>query len=394
MKNLHKQINADTAGPEHPAPPTSVDLVAIESLAAPQQPDSREAQFVRSMRLSRMILPVLLGLLAVAYLFWSQFDIEKFREIRWTTAAFGWIALAFLLLIIRHLFYALRLFAITGGSFSFRKCIQLMVLWEFSSALTPTNKGGPAVMLFVLTKEKLSAGRTVTAVFYAMLADTGFFALMLPLMLFIYGPSMLFPGVTNFKESGFAGGTFLVTYSMMATYFVTLVFFMFVRPRYAAQFLQWLSKRFFLKRWSEKIAQTGHDFLLAAAEMRRQPARVHLSVVAGTVGAWFCKFAMINCLMIAVVPTIPLDGSTQAFIYARLVAMFIIMAFSPTPGGAGLAEIALSNFIADYVPTGIGLVVALLWRGMAYYGYLLVGALIVPGWIASRLRTQGAVISR
>jgi hypothetical protein len=37
------------------------------------------------------------------------------------------------------------------------------------------------------------------------------------------------------------------------------------------------------------------------------------------------------------------------------------------------------------VPPGIGLVVALLWRGMAYYGYLVAGALVVPGWVAARV---------
>jgi hypothetical protein len=65
--------------------------------------------------------------------------------------------------------------------------------------------------------------------------------------------------------------------------------------------------------------------------------------------------------------------------------MFIIMSFSPTPGGAGLAEVALAGFITDYVPKGIGIVVALLWRSMAYYGYLLLGAVVVPGWIASKM---------
>ncbi|MEZ4941465.1 MAG: hypothetical protein R3D58_11365, partial [Saprospiraceae bacterium] len=60
----------------------------------------------------------------------------------------------------------------------------------------------------------------------------------------------------------------------------------------------------------------------------------------------------------------------------------IIMAFSPTPGGAGLAEVALAGFIADFVPAGIGLIIALLWRSMAYYGYLLLGAFVVPAWIA------------
>jgi hypothetical protein len=102
---------------------------------------------------------------------------------------------------------------------------------------------------------------------------------------------------------------------------------------------------------------------------------------------------MINCLIIAVVPGTPMDGSTQMFVFARLVAMFIIMAFSPTPGGAGLAEVALSNFISDYVPLGIGLVVALLWRGMAYYGYLIAGAIVVPAWINTVLKKKNASAS-
>jgi glycosyltransferase 2 family protein len=167
---------------------------------------------------------------------------------------------------------------------------------------------------------------------------------------------------------------------MMTTYFVTLFFFIFIRPQYAGRFIQWLSRRKLLRRWSETIHRTGTDFLIAATEMRRQPLRTHATVVLGTFGAWFLKFAMINCLILAVVPSTPLDGSTQMFIYARLTAMFIIMAFSPTPGGAGFAEVALANFISDFVPAGIGVVVALLWRGMAYYGYLLTGALVAPGW--------------
>jgi uncharacterized protein (TIRG00374 family) len=352
-----------------------------------------EQQFLRSVRPGRILLPVLLGLLAVAYLFWKQFDAQQFKAIQWTGWAWAWIGAAFLLLLLRHFFYTLRLRAVTRGAFSWKKCAQLMVLWEFSASVTPTSKGGPAVMLFVMTKEKLSAGRTLSAVFYSMLADTGFFSIMLPIMLLIYGPAMLYPGVTHFNEAGLAGGAFLVTYAMMATYFVTLMFFVFIRPRYAGIFLQWLSRQRLLRRWSNKIAHLGHDFMIASAELQREPWTVHLAVIAGTLGVWFCKFAMINCLIIAVVPGTPMDGSTQMFVFARLVAMFIIMAFSPTPGGAGLAEVALSNFISDYVPLGIGLVVALLWRGMAYYGYLIAGAIVVPAWINTVLKKKNASAS-
>ena len=346
---------------------------------------------LRSFRASRMILPIILGIAAVGYLFYRQFDVAQFRQIHWTWRAFGWIGLAFVLLVIRHLFYAFRLHTLTGGYFSWRKCIQLIILWEFSAAITPTSKGGPLVMMFVLTKEKLAAGRTAAAVIYAMVCDAGFFVLTLPLWLALYGPPMLYPGMHTFNDLNLANLAFFATYTVMLVYWIVLMFFLFVKPHYAEGALDWLARRRFLKKLAPKLQRIGEEFARAADEMKAQTWRYHLRVIIGTVGAWTCKFIMINCLIIAIVPSTPVDGATQAFIYARLVAMFIIMAFSPTPGGAGLAEMALVDFTSDYVPRGIGLVVALLWRGMAYYGYLLLGAIVVPAWIAQHIGKKAKV---
>lgn len=351
----------------------------------PELDQKTEQRVLRSFRVSRIILPVLLGIAGVCYLFYRQFDLDRFRAIDWSTRAFLWIGAAFLLLVLRHFFYSLRLRTLSQGVFSWKKAAQLVVLWEFSAAITPTSKGGPFVMLFVLTKEKLSAGRTAAAVFYTMICDSGFFVLTLPLLLLIYGPPMLYPGMNAYSDVGLASGTFFVTYTLMVTYWSFMVFLLLIRPRYAKIALHWLAARKLLKRFSTRLNALGDEFTLAAEELHRQNWRYHLGVITGTIGAWTSKFIMINCLIIAIVPSTPLDGGTQAFIYARMVAMFIIMAFSPTPGGAGLAEMALVGFISDYVPEGIGLVVALLWRGMAYYGYLLLGSVIVPAWIAEKV---------
>ena len=80
----------------------------------------QEKEVVQSLRLSRVIVPIMIGLAAVIYLLYTQFDIQRFREIAWNTRAFLWIGLAFLLLILRHFSYALRMNAITGFVFSWR----------------------------------------------------------------------------------------------------------------------------------------------------------------------------------------------------------------------------------------------------------------------------------
>lgn len=340
----------------------------------------------RALRPSRIILPVLLGVAAVGFLFYKQFDLEQFRQIRWTGYSLLWIMAALGMLALRHFFAALRLRIITRKVFSWKKYIQLIVLWEFSGALTPSSKGGPLIMLFVLTKEKLQAGRTAATIFYSIIGDSGFFVVAVPLLLLWYGPKMLFPGMESYQDVGLASGAFFATYAAMVGYWAVLVSLLFLRPQLAARLLHWISGRRLLRRWSEKIERTGREFSLAAAEIRSQNWRYHAGVILSSIGIWTSKFFLINCLIIAIVPTISLDGATQAFIYARLVAMFVIMAFSPTPGGAGLAEVALVNFTSDYVPAGIALVVALLWRGMAYYGYLLAGAFVAPAWIAEKIR--------
>lgn len=335
------------------------------------------------MRLSRLILPILLGIAGVVFLFWKQFDAEKFREIDWTWQAFTWLGAGFIFLVFRHLAYTLRMRALTG--FGWRKCAELVVMWEFSATITPTSKGGPFVMFFVLTRENLSAGKTAAAVLYCIILDGGFMVIMLPLLLSIFGPLMLYPGMTSYSDVGLATGTFFFTFGFMLCYWLVFLFFLFFKPVWAASFLKKLGQTRLLKKYESSLTKLGNDFQIAAEELRQNDWRYHFQVIFGTFMAWTLKFAMINCLILAISPTTQLDGSTQLLIYARMVAMFIIMAFSPTPGGAGLAEVAMAKFISDFVPVGLGVVVALIWRAMAYYGYLFLGALIVPAWINAKI---------
>ncbi len=341
-----------------------------------------ETEALGVFRLRRLVLPIGLGLCAVAYLFYTQFDPQQFTLIRWDERAFSWVFLAFLLLLLRHLSYALRLIAVTGSVFSWKKAVELVTLWEFSSLLAPTSKGGPVVAMYLFPKEGVSIGNTVAAVFYTILLDTGFFVFLLPVLLLTFGADFLFPA--DFRASSLASGAFFITYGFMASYWLFLVVLLFIRPTWTPIVLGKIGRLPFIRRWRDSLERVGLEIALASKGLRQASYKVHWRALLGTLGAWTCKFAMINCLMLAVFPEVPLDGFTQLFVYARLVAMFIIMTFSPTPGGAGLAEVALPRFISDFMPLSIGLVVALLWRGMAYYGYLIAGSIVAPNWFVKK----------
>jgi glycosyltransferase 2 family protein len=135
---------------------------------------------LRSLRSSRVILPILLGLGAVAWLVLRNFDASKLRDIDWSGTTFMWIFIAIALLILRYLAFSVRMWILAQGHFTFRKCIELIMIFEFSLCITPTTLGGSAVSLFVLTQEKLSAARTTTIVLYKVVLDTLLFLCCLP----------------------------------------------------------------------------------------------------------------------------------------------------------------------------------------------------------------------
>ena len=98
-----------------------------------------QQEVLKSIRLSRVILPIILGIGVVGYLLWQQYDSEDFSRIDWTAHTTFWVSLSVILLIVRHIAYAIRLRILSDGQFSWKKCIELIFIWEFSSAVSPTS---------------------------------------------------------------------------------------------------------------------------------------------------------------------------------------------------------------------------------------------------------------
>jgi glycosyltransferase 2 family protein len=350
--------------------------------------ENDEEAVLKKLSLTRVIWPVLIGLGVTGWLFYTQFDLAAFLKIEWTGRMFAWIGLAFICLIIRHLCYSNRMRLLGGGHFSWRKAIELIFIWEFSAALTPTSKGGPFVMLFVLNKENLSSGKTAAVILYTVICDAIFFTLMFPIFVTFFGPKMIQPEMTTFDTTTQWGYAFFLAYFAMATYGMIFFYFLFIRPKHAARVFDFFKKLPFLRKKAASFDKLSNDFTLAAEELKSRDRSFHIGVALSTLGAWTFKFLLINALIIAFVPETPIDGSTQLFLFGRLAAMFTISAFFVTPGGSGLVESTFGRFLSDFIPAGLGIVVALVWRLMAYYLYLFIGGIIVPNWINLKVKAK------
>ncbi len=344
---------------------------------------------LRSIRVSRIILPVLIGIAAVGYMLWRQFDPVEFARIDWTAHTFFWIGACVLILIVRHLAYATRLRILSEGEFSWRKCIELIFIWEFSSAVSPTSVGGSAVAFFVLAQEKLSTAKTATIVLYTIVLDSIFFIGTLPILFLFFGTTMIRPDVKTLDDIGGWGFYFLFAYTLMATYCSIFYYGLFVNPVQMKRVLVGFTRIGFLKRYRRKAVELGNEMILASRHLKGQRLNFHLGAFLSTATAWSCRFLLLNCLIIAFISGIPVDFWTQFELYARLETMFVIIAFSPTPGGAGFVEILFGGFLSDYVnnPT-YATVISTIWRLLSYYAYLLAGAIVIPNWIREILNER------
>ena len=111
--------------------------------------------------------------------------------------------------------------------------------------------------------------------------------------------------------------------------------------------------------------------------LKERPVSYWAKGFAATVWGWASRFLVVNCLAAAFSPV-----SDHMLLYARQLVMWVILLISPTPGASGFAELAFAGFFKDLLPA-LGLIgaVALVWRMLTYYLYVVIGVIILPRWL-------------
>jgi uncharacterized protein (TIRG00374 family) len=134
----------------------------------------------------------------------------------------------------------------------------------------------------------------------------------------------------------------------------------------------------FLRKWRHDASDTGDDIMTTSKELKGKPFSFWFKAFAATVVSWTARYWVVNFLILAF---ISLNMQEHLMVYARQLVMWVIMLISPTPGSSGVAEIAFSGFLREFIPLGLAGTLALLWRLVSYYPYLFIGAVILPRWI-------------
>ena len=138
-------------------------------------------------RISNAIYPILIGLGVVGYMFWKDFDKEVFAGISFTWHTVFWLFMAVLFMFGRDIGYIIRIRILSNNQLSWYQAFRVIMLWEFTSAITPSAVGGTSVAIIYVHKEGISVGRSSAIVMLTSFLDELYFIVMFPLLILLVG---------------------------------------------------------------------------------------------------------------------------------------------------------------------------------------------------------------
>ena len=192
-----------------------------------------ELKILKTLKPRRIVYPILIGLAVVSYLIFKDFNKDTFSFFRWDIISILFILVAILMMLVRDVSYMWRIRVLTDYQLSWRKSFDVIMLWEFSSALSPPFIGGVGPAIFFLYKEGINSGKSTAIIIVSILLDELFYLVMVPILYFSIGYNYIFK-VDAIKESLLfeygLSSLLLVGYTISFVYTIMLCYALFVNP--------------------------------------------------------------------------------------------------------------------------------------------------------------------
>lgn len=342
---------------------------------------------------SRVLLPVLIGIGVVAYMFSREFSSEAFASLSFTRFTAFWLLISFFFMGIRDLSYMIRLKILSEEDLTWQQAFRVIMLWEFTSAVTPSAIGGTSLAVLFVNKEGIPLGRSTAIVMATSFLDELYFIIMFPLLLLLLKTANLF-SIPNAQEgSAWLAQNILylclVGYAVKFLWACMLTYGLFYNPRGMKYFLLKVFKLPILRRFRSTMGRVGTDMVNSSYRLRTRTWRFWLKSFVATFFSWTSRYWVVNALLVAFWAN-TYAWSEHIIIFGRQLIMWIMMLVSPTPGGSGFAEFVFKEFLSEFIPgTGVAIGIALLWRLITYYPYLIIGVVMLPRWVKAKFGKQG-----
>jgi len=322
----------------------------------------------------KAIIPAVIGLGVICYFYGEDLKSFGVGEVVFSSRAVLALAGAVGLLVIRDLAYMTRVKILSMGEFSWRSSLNIVLLWEFASAITPSVIGGSPIAIYFMKREGMTLGRSVSTVLATSLMDEFFYVLVVPLLIIIIGTDAFIPeGLSATAEMGLRV-MFFTGYGIHCAIMILILFVLFIAPRSTRNVLLHIFRLPGLKRWSLKVEKVTQEWMLASKSFKGAPRGMWLKTLGVTCVSWTARFLILNAVLY-----IFFESVQNLEVFARQLSLWIAMLVSPTPGASGIAEFSLPVFMQGVAVVGGATI--LVWRLLTYFIYLIIGSLLLPGWL-------------
>ena len=224
-------------------------------------------KLLRSIKPTKVILPIIIGIGIISYKLYNEWngDIVNLISFSWFMLLF--IIISFAMMILRDIGYMLRLRILAEKELSWKKCFNIIMLWEFASAILPSAVGGTTVAAFFIYKEGINLGKSTAIVMATAFLDEIYFLVMFPIVYFAVGGVALFAVGGNIytdTNSLFDNKYFyfaVIGYSIKFLFTLLIAYALFVSPKGIKKLLVSIFRLPILRKWKNKAEDTGNDLI-------------------------------------------------------------------------------------------------------------------------------------
>ncbi len=307
--------------------------------------------------------------ISVAVLYFT-FDI---RALNYLTMFKPWsILLAVLSLTIGFVFDGTRLITLTklsGERLDYKHVFNVVFSNYFLSLITPGQGGGGLAQLMFMKKAGVPVPKATLVVLVRTIMSIIFLFVMLPIV-FYFDPALV--GWLPTWMIAFVCVLFISLPALIVRFMVT------------GQLERWLAR--FCRRFSEKTQRAiflwYRDFQQAGFLIWHNPFQVLRA---------FTESGLSLIFIYSVVPVFFYGFGIQVPYYVimcRMLLLNLVLYFTPTPGGTGVAEGGFLVLFSSLVPSSVAGVTAILWRFLCEYVPFGIGAVLTIRSFGADVLTQ------
>ncbi len=276
-------------------------------------------------------------------------------------------------LILRDFLYVLRIRLLVNKKLGWSSCFIIIMLWEFSSAVTPSAVGGGFVAVFLFLHEGISLGEAMAYVLLSAIFDNYFFIIGVPLSYFGL------PAHSSILTNHWLNTMFWVSYILILLYASIMTFSLFIKPELFKKLMLKITSFKFLKKFNKSAIEQGNNLISASLVLKQHSFGFWIVILLITLVTWFSRYIILNFIISGFVD---MHFNEHIVILCKHLVMWITMLISPSPGGSGFIEYCFNNLYKDDLGN-YTIIIALIWRFLTFYIYLFAGLCILPSWLRS-----------